>query len=48
VLAVLDARGVVVPDDARSRITGCTDLAELDAWIRRSATANTIEDLFEA
>lgn len=46
-LAVLAARGIEVPAAARDRITGCTDLNQLDAWIRRAATAHSIEDLFD-
>lgn len=46
VLSVLDARGIDVPDDARTRITGCADLDQLDAWVRRAATADSIHDLF--
>jgi hypothetical protein len=44
-LAILNARGIPVPDDARTRITGCTDLDQLDTWVRRAATATTIHDL---
>jgi hypothetical protein len=36
-----------VPDDARARITGCTDLDQLDAWVRRAATVDSIDDLFD-
>lgn len=39
VLAVLDARGIAVPDDLRARIAECTDLEQLDTWVRRAATA---------
>lgn len=45
VLAVLEARGIAVPDGVRIRITECTDLAQLDAWVRRAVTARTIDDL---
>jgi hypothetical protein len=45
-LAILDARRVEVPDDIRAEITNCTDLAQLDTWIRRAATAYKIQDLF--
>jgi hypothetical protein len=45
-LAVLEARGVEVPDDARERIAGCTDREQLETWIRRAATATSAEDLF--
>ncbi|MBV9314038.1 MAG: hypothetical protein JO100_09910, partial [Pseudonocardia sp.] len=47
VLTFLDARGIGVPEDARTRITSCYDLDQLNTWIRRAATANTINDLFE-
>src|SRR5690606_25275977 len=33
--AVLSARGIDVPDDARARISACTDPDQLEAWIRR-------------
>jgi hypothetical protein len=46
VLAVLDARGIEVPDELRERIVGCTDLEQLDTWVRRAATARTAQDLF--
>jgi hypothetical protein len=46
VLAVLGARGIEVTDEVRERISRCTDLGQLDTWIRRAATANTIDDLF--
>nr|MDT0665135.1 hypothetical protein [Micromonospora sp. DSM 115978] len=45
VLAVLEARGVDVPDGVRQDIASCTDLNQLDVWIRRAGTATTIEDL---
>jgi hypothetical protein len=45
VLAILDARGIAVPDDVRARIAGCTDLDQLDTWIRRAATADKVQDL---
>jgi hypothetical protein len=46
VLAFLDARGIEVPDELRERIVGCTDLEQLDIWVRRAATARTAQDLF--
>lgn len=45
-LAVLDARGISVPEDARTRITSCTDLDQLDTWVRRAVTADSVQDLF--
>lgn len=46
VLAFLDARGIVVPEDERTRITACTDLDQLDVWVRRAATVTTSRELF--
>jgi len=46
VLAVLDTRGIEVPDDARARITQCSDLHQLDTWVRRAVTADSVQDLF--
>lgn len=46
-LAVLAAREIDVPEDAKARITGCTDFHQLDTWIRRAATASSIEDVLD-
>jgi hypothetical protein len=45
-LAILDARAVDVPRDVRERIEACTDLDQLDTWVRRAATAARVEELF--
>jgi hypothetical protein len=47
VLAFLSARGIEVPDDARERITECTDPDQLEVWVRRAAIATTVKELFE-
>jgi hypothetical protein len=41
ILAVLGARGISVSDAIRTRILGCSDVATLDAWIRRAAVVST-------
>jgi hypothetical protein len=46
VLAILEARRIDVPADKRARIAECRDLAQLDTWVRRAATADSIDDLF--
>ena len=46
VLTVLEARGFTLSAEARDRIGGCTDLDQLDTWLRRVATIATIEELF--
>ncbi|WP_113698651.1 hypothetical protein [Nonomuraea lactucae] len=43
---VLDARGVAMTEEARARITGCTDLSQVQRWIRRAVTAASLDDLF--
>jgi hypothetical protein len=46
-LEVLSARGVDVPEDTRAQITNCTDLEQLRQWLRRAATANDVDELFD-
>lgn len=45
VLTVLEARGVAVPEAVRERILACTDLAQLDVWLRRAVTASAAEEV---
>jgi hypothetical protein len=45
VLTVLDARGVPVSEAIREQILACTDLAQLDTWLRRVATAATADEV---
>lgn len=47
VLAFLEARGIEVPADVRESITDCTDVDQLDVWVRRAATADKAHDLFD-
>ncbi|MFF3487681.1 hypothetical protein ACFYXC_31015 [Streptomyces sp. NPDC002701] len=46
ILSVLEVRGVPVDERVRERITSCTDLARMDAWLERSRTVERAEDLF--
>ncbi|WP_031477477.1 hypothetical protein [Streptomyces bicolor] len=46
ILSVLEVRGIPVPDSVRERITTCTDLDRMDAWLERSRTVERAEDLF--
>jgi hypothetical protein len=46
-LLILEERGVAVPDEALERIRGCTDPAQLEAWVRAALSANDIEDVFD-
>ncbi|WP_329097738.1 hypothetical protein OG979_19735 [Actinomadura citrea] len=45
-LLLLEARGLDVPEDVRSRVQGCTDLEQIERWIQRAVSADTAEDLF--
>jgi len=46
VLAVLQARGLVVDAASRTRILGCDDLTQLDRWIVRAVTVSATAALF--
>lgn len=46
ILRILALRGVEIPEEARERITSCTDLDVLGAWFDRSLTVTNTEELF--
>jgi hypothetical protein len=46
ILAVLSARNILVSNEARARIEGCTDVAMLDLWISRAATVSSTDEVF--
>jgi len=45
-LAVLQARGLRVSDEVRARVFACTDVAQLDAWVRKAVTVTSVDELF--
>ena len=45
ILAVLEARGLEVPAKVRKVVLSCTDLAQLDAWVRAAVTTPSAEAL---
>jgi len=45
-LTLLQARGLRVSDEGRARILACTDVAQLDAWIRAGVTVASVDELF--
>lgn len=47
ILRVLEQRGIHVPDEARERITSCTDPKLLDTWLTRALTATSVAKLFD-
>ncbi|WP_245681874.1 hypothetical protein [Actinomadura kijaniata] len=46
-LTFLEARGVEIPHDARERILSCTDLDQLNTWLRRAVAATSAAELFD-
>lgn len=46
VLKVLDARGLSVSGEVREQILACTDQDQLDQWLVRAATAESVDQLF--
>lgn len=46
-LAVLEARGIKVSKAARQRVLACTDVAELERWVRRATVVKKTSELFE-
>ncbi len=46
VVRLLDRRLVPLPDDARERITACTDLDVLARWLDRAFTVQSVDELF--
>jgi hypothetical protein len=45
VVTVLEARGVEVSDTVHEEILACSDLTQLDTWLRRALTASSGEDV---
>ncbi len=46
-LGVIEARGLSLPEEVRARIVECTDITLLDGWVRRAATASSVDELFD-
>ena len=46
ILAVLQARGIAVSDEQAQRVTSCADLALLEQWLARAATATSVSAAF--
>jgi hypothetical protein len=45
VLTVLETRGLPLTDADHARIRECADIAQLDAWLRRAATASSAAEV---
>ncbi|WP_329367520.1 hypothetical protein [Streptomyces sp. NBC_01483] len=48
ILRILDLRAIDIPESARERVNGCTDLELLGTWFDRALTVTTAEELFAA
>ena len=46
ILDLLEARGLPVPDDVRTRILACADGDQLSVWFRKAVTAPTVDQVF--
>jgi hypothetical protein len=46
VLVVLDERGITATSDQESLIEQCTDLDQVDKWLRRAVTAESADQVF--
>ncbi len=45
ILIILAARGIVIDDGSRARITRCSDVATLDRWLVRAISASSVADV---
>jgi hypothetical protein len=46
-LAVLEARGLAVTEEQRTRILGCLDVTALEKWVRKAVAVSATDDLFD-
>ncbi|NRQ37904.1 hypothetical protein HII36_39655 [Nonomuraea sp. NN258] len=46
-MAVLEARNLAVGPEVQARISSCKDAQQLDKWVRRAATAHSIDEIFD-
>jgi hypothetical protein len=44
---VLDARGLTVDSAARRRLMACTELAQLERWLGKAVTVQSVQELFQ-
>jgi hypothetical protein len=44
-LKLLQLKGFALTDAARERVLGCTDLAQLDAWVERVLAAGSLQEV---
>lgn len=44
---VLKARGLTVDETTRQRILACTELAQLELWLGKAVTVQSVQELFK-
>ena len=47
IVALLEARGIACPDDARAQLSSCDDLPTLQRWLMRATTAVSAAAVFQ-
>jgi hypothetical protein len=47
VVKVLKSRGIELTPDQQSLVTSCSDVAQLDTWLERAASATCADDVFK-
>jgi hypothetical protein len=45
-LAVLESRGLRISKKARTHILACTDIEQIDTWLRKAASVASVDELF--
>jgi hypothetical protein len=48
ILQILASRRIAVPTQIRDQVLACTDIAQMEAWGGKAATAQSIEEIFGA
>jgi hypothetical protein len=46
-LRIITTSGLDIPEHIRARVAECADIARLEAWADRAATATSLDDIFE-
>jgi hypothetical protein len=46
IVIMLETKGLTLSAEERNRITACTDLDQLDAWLHRVGSVTTVSELF--
>jgi hypothetical protein len=46
IVAILEARGIVVTEGQRQQILECQDLERLNSWVRKAVTLAVVDELF--